>query len=240
MNCSAQFVEAINSGGGVSQLAFKCQANTCTNGTFQLVTNTTLITSNYACSKFSPTPNCQSYNLASQGVQPITSVPDCATCLNNYYLNVDTNNNNAKSCQKRFVSSSNCTSQSANADTCTSLGCASGYYLTSGNFCTANPTGVYKCSVYDSTGTRCTTCQTGFYLDTTGNCSAITTVISQCVAYSNATTCSQCAQSSTGAYYLSSNGTACTASTITNCVQWTPAGDKCSQCAPGYYLSTDQ
>ena len=240
MNCTSMTVDAVNSAGSVTQLAFKCVANTCINGTFALRTNTTLITSYHACTKFSSTPFCQGYALASSGTQPITAIPDCSSCLTNYYLSTDTANNSAKTCQKRFISQSNCSKQTATADTCDTLGCASGFYLTSGNFCTSNPTGVYKCAAYDSTGTTCQACQTGYYLDTAGLCQVVTTTITSCSVYSNATTCKQCFQNATSAFYLSSSGTSCTASNITSCAMWNAAGDKCSKCLPGYLLSTDQ
>lgn len=52
MNCTTQFVEAVN-GATVTQLAFKCKTDTCTNGTFAMENNDTLIDSYYGCTKFS-------------------------------------------------------------------------------------------------------------------------------------------------------------------------------------------
>jgi hypothetical protein len=158
MNCSAMTVDILNTTGPISQLAFKCTDDTCTNGNYSMRTQTTLIASYFVCSKFSSTTNCSTYTYVSDGIQPITTVPECATCLTNYYHNTDTTNSNAKTCKKRFISQSNCLTQSATSDECTSLGCSSGFYLTSGNYCAANPKGTYKCAIYDSLGETCTTC----------------------------------------------------------------------------------
>ena len=189
MNCNSQIVEVLNAVGPISQLAFKCVANTCTNGNYALVTKTTLLDSYFVCSKFSTTANCQTYAWASQGIQPITALPDCSACITNYYLFTDANNGSAKSCKKRFISSSNCLTQNPTSDVCTSLGCASGFYLTAANFCTNNPTGVYKCAVYNATGDTCTACKAGYFLDANGQCQVVTTQISFCTVYASATTC---------------------------------------------------
>lgn len=97
MNCTAMTAKPVN-GTTVTNIGFACTAATCTNGTYGLSTNTTLGTSYYACSKFSPTPNCSTYDSLNV-IAPITAPPRCTACNSGYYL--DSTN---KICMTRVVS----------------------------------------------------------------------------------------------------------------------------------------
>ncbi len=83
MNCTEQVVAAVD--GAVSQLAFKCVNDTCTNGTFAMSDNATLATSYYGCTKYSIVANCTSVS-PTNVLQPILQVAECATCMTNYFL----------------------------------------------------------------------------------------------------------------------------------------------------------
>ena len=192
-----------------------CAANTTQIAISTPANSATVNNALSACVTFSAVSNCAEYNSGSIANSSYT----CESCNSGYYLSNNT-------CVAR-TSITNCSIYDSDADTCDT--CATGTYLSANSkTCTANPTGVYKCSTY-SNATTCTSCLTGYYLSSNA-CPAVTSTIANCSVYSGAATCSACASN----YVLSSN--ACVTPTATNCLTYT-SSTACASCNNGYVLT---